>query len=121
MRSVVRGTYPVEQVVHGVVLQPVAHQPADPGRADPALMAQHPKCLRDSIFRAPEGGGEVTDADTGRAMQTKQYLKAVRIGQQVETLSPAPDVHIGQRGRGTLDLRLVLWTVHKEKSNPRRR
>ncbi len=72
MRGVVRRTYPVQNVVHGVVLQPITDQSADPGGADPALLTQHPKRLRYSIFRSAKGSGEVTDTDTRRPVQAQQ-------------------------------------------------
>ena len=54
-----------------------------------------------------ERGREITDADTGRPVQTEQDLQPVRIGQQVESLGPPDGVHVGQRRRRAIRRRLV--------------
>ena len=50
---------PVQQVVHGLVLEPVVHRAAGPTGGDPALVAKHTQRLRDGVFRAAESRGQV--------------------------------------------------------------
>jgi hypothetical protein len=95
----VPGADPVQQVMHDVVLEPVTHRAADPSGTHPALLAKHPKCLRDGVFRAPYGRSKIADADARRSMQAEQELEPVGIGQQVEPLRPAADVNVRERRR----------------------
>jgi hypothetical protein len=93
----VPGADPVQQVVHDLVVQAVAHGPAHARRAHPALLPEHAKRLGHSIFRSTKRGGEITDADTWRAMKAQEDLQPVRVRQQIESLSPHGRVDVGQR------------------------
>src|SRR5690349_780254 len=48
--SAVLGADPVQQLVHDLVLEPVAHLAARAGGTDPALLPKHPKRLRYRVF-----------------------------------------------------------------------
>ncbi len=48
--SAVSGAYPVQQVVHDLVLEAVADGTAHPSRTHPALLPQHPQRLGDGVL-----------------------------------------------------------------------
>ena len=91
------GTDPVQQLVHDLVLEPVADLAADTGGTHPALLPKDPKCLRDRIFGPSECGRQVADTDPRCPVQAQQDLEPVGILQQVEAQGPARGVDIGQR------------------------
>jgi hypothetical protein len=103
---------PVQQVVHDLVLQPVAHGPAHPGGTHPTLLPEHPKRLGDSVFRSAQRGGEVADADARGAVKAEQDFQSMGVGEQIEALGPAADVDISQRRRRAVDLVLVAGLGH---------
>jgi len=41
------------------------------------LLAEHPKRLGHRVFRSPNGGGKITDADTRGAVEAEEELEAV--------------------------------------------
>lgn len=95
--SAVPSSDPVQQVVHDFVVKPIADDPADPRRAHPSLLPQHPKRLRHGVFRPAQRDGEVADTDPRRAVQAEQDLQPIGVRQQVEALGPEARVDIGQR------------------------
>lgn len=111
---------PMEQFVHDLVFEPVAHGTADTGRTDPALLAEDPKSLRYGVFRAPERNGEITDEDPRRPVQDEQDLQPVRVGQEIEALGPRRGVDINQRSRRPLDLCVTIDGIHIWKCKPNR-
>lgn len=112
LHSAVPRADPVQQVMHDAVVESVAHRPPGPGRTHPTLIPQHPKSLGDRVFRSPEGGGQITDADTRSPVQAEQDLQSVRIREQVETPRPAGRVDVGKRRRRAIDLTLLSVPRH---------
>jgi hypothetical protein len=108
----VPGANPVQQVVNDFVLEPVADGTSHSRRTHPPLLSKHPKRLGHGILRPAQRGGEITDADPRRPVQNEQNLEAVGVRQQIEALSPAGRVDIGQCRCRTLDLRLVPRLDH---------
>jgi hypothetical protein len=105
------GADPVQQIVHYFVFETVADGTTEPCRADPALLPQYAQRLGDRILRSTECSREVTDANSGCAVQAQQDLQAVGIGKQIEALGPPSGVDVGQRRCRTLDL--VVLLVHR--------
>ena len=103
---------PVQQVVHDLVVEPVADGAPDAGGANPPLLPQHTERLGHSVLRPAQRGRKVADADARRAVQAEQNLQTVRILQEVESLGPHSGVDVRQRRRRTLDLWLIPWLIH---------
>jgi hypothetical protein len=95
---------PMQKIMHDLVLEPITDGTTDPGAGDPALLAQHPKCLGRRVFRPADCSGEIAYADSRLAVQAQQDLEPVGIGEQVEALRPTRGVDVGQRRRRTFDL-----------------
>ena len=106
------GADPVEKFVNDFVLEPVTDLAPGPGSTYPAVLPQHPKRLRHRFFGPPVGGGQISDADSGRPVQAQEDLQPVGIGQLIEPQGPACGVDVGQRRRRTLDLELLRGLVH---------
>lgn len=68
VKSAFAGADPVQQTVHGIVIQLIVHRPADPGAGDPTAAAQHAQSLRDAILRMTHRRSEIPHADTGYPM-----------------------------------------------------
>jgi hypothetical protein len=110
--SAVSGTDPVQQIMHDLIVQPVAHDAADTRGADPSLLAEHAKRLGHSVFRPTERCREIADTDPRRAVQSEQDLQTVGVRQQIEALGPTGRVDVGQRRRRAFDLCLVPGPAH---------
>lgn len=120
MKSAVPRADPVQQFVHDVVLEAVAHGASHPGGTDPPLLPEHPKCLRHRIFRPAQDLGQIAHEDARRPVQHKQDLEAVRVGEQVEAPRPRGGVDIDEcRGR-PLHLYVPFDGVHIWKCKPNR-
>jgi hypothetical protein len=76
-------------------------------------MPKNPKCLGDRVFRSPEGGSKVTNADAGRLVQAQQDFEAVGIGQEIKPLRPTSDVNIAAARGRALDVRLLGLVHHR--------
>ncbi len=60
---------PVQDIVHGVILEFVGHLPAHPSRPHPTLLPKYAQRLRDGILRAADRRRQITNEDPWDAMQ----------------------------------------------------
>ena len=88
---------PVQEIVNGVVGEPVVDLAADPRRGDPALLAQDSQRLGHRVLRPPQSLSQLSDTDARHSVQGQQDFESMGIRQQIETLGPPADVHIGER------------------------
>ena len=112
-------TDPVQKIVHGRIVESVAHLASDPGRPDPTLLPQDAQGLGHRIFRTAHRDCQLPDTDARNAMQAQQNLQPIGVLQQIETLRPSVDVHIRRRRHNLADLlpglrhrrNLAQWSI----------
>lgn len=65
---------PVQEIVNGVVGEPVVDLAADPRRGDPALLAQDAQRLGHRVLRSPQSLSQLSDTDARHPVQRQQDL-----------------------------------------------